>query len=86
MPVDTAFVILGKAKDVVMFIINRLEQLKLCDNIVIRIKENLVYMQQTIKKIEPHIKKESESAECLQLLDHLQSAAKHVRLLLKRMK
>ena len=75
MPVDTVFGLLGKAKDVVIVILDHLEKLKLAENVVTRIKENLEYLQLTIKKIEPHIKKDSDAEEIKNFLTHLQKAS-----------
>ena len=75
MPVDI-FSIISSAKDILKFIIDRICQLKLSENIVSRIKENLEYLQQTIKKIEPYLKKDSDTKEIIQFLSHLQSVSK----------
>ena len=75
MPIDTVFSILGKAKDLLAFIMDRLDQLKLSENVVSRIKENLEYLQLTIKKIEPHLKKDSDVEEIVQFHTHLQNAS-----------
>ena len=74
MPIDTIISLLGKAKDLIIFIIDRLDQLKLSENLVSKIKENLEYLRLTIKKIEPYIKKDSDTKEIEQFLIHIQNA------------
>ena len=76
MPVDTLFSLIGKAKDILILIIDRLDQMKLSENIGSRIKESLEYLQSTLKKIEPHLKQESDMKEILQLFTHLENASK----------
>ena len=50
--------------------------MKLSDNVVTRIKENLEYLQLIIKKIEPHVKKDRNAEEIKNLLTHLENASK----------
>ena len=76
MPVDTLFSLVGKAKDILILIIDRLDQMKLSENIGLRIKESLEYLQSTLKKIEPHLKQESDMKEILQFFTHLENASK----------
>ena len=76
MPVDTVFSLLGKAKDLLLFILDRLDQLKLSDKIVTKTRESLEYLQRTIKKIEPYIKEDGETEEIKQFLNHLEKAFK----------
>ena len=75
MPVDTVFSLVGKAKDAILWIIDRLDKLKLSDNVVTRITESLEYLQLTIKKIEPHVKKDSDTEEIKNFLTHLENAS-----------
>ena len=75
MPVDTVFSLIGKAKDAIFWIIDRIDQLKLSDSVVTRIKEILEYLELTIKKIEPHIKKDGDTEELKNFLTHLQKAS-----------
>jgi len=76
MPIDTCFSLLGKAKDVICWIIDRLDKLGLSENVVRRIKENLEYMQIKIKQIKPYIKRDSDSIEIKQFFTHLENAQK----------
>ena len=76
MPVDTVFCLLGKAKDFIIFVIDRIDQLKLSENIVTRIKESLEYLKLTIHKIEPYIKKDSDTKELTDFLSHLENSSK----------
>ena len=73
MPIDTLISLVGKAKDLLIFIMDRLEKLKLSENVVLRIKENLGYLQQKIEKIEPFLKEDSDTEEIKQFLIHLQN-------------
>ena len=75
MPVDIISIILS-AKDLVKLIIDRVCQMKLSQDVVSRIKENMKYLQLTIEKIEPHLKKDSDTEEMEQFLVHLQNASK----------
>ena len=75
MPIDTVFSLFGKAKDLLILIMDRLDQLKLSENVVSRIKENLEYLQLTVKKIEPYLKRDSDVEEIVQFLTHLQKAS-----------
>lgn len=68
------FGVLGKGKDLILWIYDRIEKLGISDNKVIRIKENLKYMQQTIEKIEPHIKNEDDTKEITEFITYLQNA------------
>ena len=63
MSIDTAFSFFLKFKDVVCWIWDRFEQMKLTDDLAVEIKENLDYLQRIIKKIEPHIKNDSSNTE-----------------------
>ena len=74
MPVDTLFSLIGKAKDMIIFIIDRLEQMKLSENAVSRIKESLEYLQSTVIKIEPYLKKDSDMKEIQHFYSHLEKA------------
>ena len=76
MPIDTVFSLIGKAKDVILWIIDRLDKLKLSNDVVTRIKESLENLQLAIKKIEPHIKKDSDTEEIKNFLTHLENASK----------
>ena len=72
MPIDIVTLV-GKAIDLINFIMKRLDQLKLSENVVLRIKENLGYLEQKIKKIEPLLKEDSDTEEINQFLVHLQN-------------
>ena len=76
MPVDTVLTIIGKTKDVLDFIIDRLDQLALSKEVATRINERLEHLKQTIRKIEPHIKKDSDTKELEQFLTHLENIVK----------
>ena len=73
--VETVFYFIGKVKDLVCEIMDRLEQLKLSDTISKRVKENLEYIELTIKKIEPHVKKGTDTEEIKNMVTHLQNAS-----------
>ena len=75
MPIDTVFSLLGTAKNVVCSIMDHIDKLKLSENVVTRIMKNLEYIELTIKKIEPHIKTDSDTKEILQFLDHLKNVS-----------
>ena len=66
--------LLCKAKDFILWILDRIEKMGISDNKIIRINENLKYMQQTIKKIEPHIKNEGDTKVIEEFLTYLQNA------------
>ena len=77
MPIDTVFSLLGKAVQIILLIKGRLEQLKLSKDVVTRIKENLEYLQLTIKEIEPCVKKDdSDIEELAQFLTQLENISK----------
>ena len=44
--------------------------------LVTRIMERVKYLQSTIKRIEPYLKKDSDTEEILHFLDHLEEASK----------
>ena len=71
MPLDIRFSLLGKATDLVFSIADRRNQLGLSEDVVTKIKENLEYIQLTIKKIAPHVKKHNDTEELKQFLIHL---------------
>ena len=50
--------------------------MKLSESIVSRIKEGVEYLQSTIKKIEPYLKKDSDTEEMQDFLTHLENASK----------
>ena len=50
--------------------------MKLSEKIVSRIKESVEYLQSTIKKIEPNLKKDSDTEEMQHFLTHLENASK----------
>ena len=76
MPLGTVFSLLKTAADIIIIIINRLNQMKMSENLVSRIIENVKYLQSTIKIIEPHLKKDSDTEEILHFLGHLENASK----------
>ena len=84
MPVDTIFSLIGKAKDTIFWIVDRIDQLKLSDSVVTRIEEILKYLELTIKKIEPHVKKDSDTEEIKNFLTHLQNASESCRSIEKK--
>ena len=70
----TVYTLIVKAQQVVTWINSRLDQLKLSDDLATRIKDKLEYLQTTIKKIEPHLKKDGDTEEIKQFLTHLEKA------------
>ena len=68
--------LMGNAKGILTFIVDRLDKMKLAESIVPRIKESVQYLQSTIKKIEPFLKKDSDIKEIQHFLTHLDNAAK----------
>ena len=75
MPIDTVFSLLSTAKNIVGSIMDHIDQLKLSENVVTRILKNLEYIELTIKKIEPHVKKDSDTKEITEFLDQLKSVS-----------
>ena len=75
MPVDTVYSLIGNAKDIVVWINNRLEQLKLSEYATFTVREKLEYLQMTIRKIEPHLKQDGDTEEVKQFLSHLEKAS-----------
>ena len=57
----TVYTLIVKAQQVVTWISSRLDQLKLSDDLATRIKGKLEYLQMTIRKIEPHLKKDCDT-------------------------
>ena len=76
MPIDIVFSLIGKASSIIFIITGRLDQIKQIGNNVSKVKEHLEYLQLTIKKIEPHLKKDADTEELEQFLTHLQNASK----------
>ena len=70
----TLYTLIVKAKDAVTWINSYLDQFKLSDDLATRIKCKLEYLQMTIKKIEPHLKKDDDTEEIQQFLAHLEKA------------
>ena len=66
--------LIGEAKGLICFINDRLDQMKLSENTASRIKESLEYLQSTIRKIEPYLKKDSATKEIEYFLAHLKAA------------
>ena len=75
MPVDTVCSLIGKAIDVIGWIIDRLNQLKLTDDVAARISEMLKYLQMTIHKIRSHLKQDSDTKEIKQFLALLENSS-----------
>ena len=63
-----------KASSIIKSIIDRLHQLKLSEDIARKIIEKLEYLQMTIKRVEPHLKKVDDAGELEQFVAHLQQA------------
>ena len=66
--------VLLTAKDIVVWITNRLDQLKLSEDTAIKVKGKLESFEKIIKKIEPHLKQDDDIEEIKQFLDHLEKA------------
>ena len=75
MPVDSVLSLLGIAKGVVCWIIDRIDKLKLSENVWTRVKTNLEYMNLTIEKIEPYVKKDSDTKEITEFLSQLKKVS-----------
>ena len=58
MPVDTVCSLISSVINAALWIKNRLDELKVSDDKVKKIKENLDYLQVKIKKIKPHLTKD----------------------------
>ena len=69
MPID----IFSTAKTIVMFVIDRLEKMGISDDTMKRIIENLKWIEQTIKKIDPYIKSDSDTKVIKEFESNLQN-------------
>ena len=74
MPVDV-FSLMLKAKDIIIWIVNRLEELKISEDAAVEVKGRLDFFKKTISKIEPHLKQDDETEEIKQFLAHLEKAS-----------
>lgn len=72
MPID----LFSLAKTLLIGITDRLYHLNISNDTATRIKESLEDMQLTIKKIEPHVKDDSDTKAIKKLHTHLQNASK----------
>ena len=63
-----------KAKDMVVWMINRLDQLKLSEDTAIKVKGKLDYFEKITRKIEPHLKQDDDTEEINQFVAHIEKA------------
>ena len=70
--------LLPTALNIIQLIKNRLDQLKLSEDIATKIKEKLDYLQMTIRKIEPHLKRVDDAEELQQFLLTYNKLTNHV--------
>ena len=76
MPLDTVVSLLAKGNELIFWIIDRLNKLKLAEGLIRRIKEHLEYIQLTIRKIKPYVQKNTDTEEIKTFLSHLENASK----------
>ena len=74
MPVDVLSLML-KAKDMVVWITNHLDQLKISEDTAIKVKGKLDYFEKAIRKIEPHLKQDDDTEEIELFFTHLEKVS-----------